>query len=343
MHRISCPGFILVVLALLAPWSAGCSDADSSGDSSGLPLLSVSRETHEEYRTERTLQNTLGMEFIRVPAGEFRMGSGDARFLGERAFSEQPIHLVRIHRDFAMGRFEVTVGQFRQFATATGFRTEAERDGMGCNELEIATGHVRRNPERNWRNPGFEQNDRHPVVCISAEDAMAFCDWLGKQDEHTYRLPTEAEWEYCCRAGTQTRYYTGDLPESLEGTANIADQSLQGHVPLVASWAVTWSDQFAFTAPVGSLTPNPWGLHDMLGNVGEWCSDWYAAGYYQLAPADYPTGPVEPTDYRIVRGSSWYNAAESARSANRHDGVPTHRSTTNGFRVVLELPLEQTP
>ena len=133
-----------------------------------------------------------------------------------------------------------------------------------------------------WRNVGFAQTDLHPVVCVSWNDAVAFCDWLSRKEGKTYRLPTEAEWEYACRAGTTTRYWCGDDPEGLARAANVPDASAKSLFP---AWkTIGASDGCVFTAPVGSYRPNPFGLYDMHGNAWQWCSDWAYSRYYEISP-----------------------------------------------------------
>jgi len=279
--------------------------------------------------------NSAGQEFVKIPAGTFRMGIDGGREIGPQCYSERPAHSVTISQSFWLGRHEVTVGQFRQFVDATGYRTEAEQSGSGCNGLNLKTGAVEQRPEWTWRDTGFNQTDRHPVVCVSWADANAFCDWLSERESVRHRLPTEAEWEYACRAGSQTLLSTGDSLHSLEGHANCGDRSLL-RVFSRARGVPPWDDGFSFTAPVGSFRPNAFGLFDMHGNVGEWCSDWFDPQYYDVSSRVDPTGPVTSSYWRAVRGGSWYNTPSSCRSSGRHDGVPTAASTTNGFRVVME-------
>src|SRR5262249_50032113 len=154
--------------------------------------------------------NSIGMKLVRIPAGSFLMGSADAG--GEANRSETPRHEVRITKDFDLGQFEVTVGQFRRFVADANYETDAEKDGQGgsgYNE-EKKTFFENRNPKYTWRHVGWEQTDDHPAVNVSWNDATAFCDWLSKKEDRHYRLPTEAEWEYSCRASSTTRYHTGD-------------------------------------------------------------------------------------------------------------------------------------
>ncbi len=248
---------------------------------------------------------------------------------------------MRITRPFYLGTYHVTRGQFRQFVADTGYKTDAEigykgrkpgGTGWDPDKKEFDSGE-----KYSWRNAGFEQTDEHPVVNVSWGDAVAFCTWLSKKESKAYRLPTEAEWEYACRAGTTTRYYSGDDPETLAKVGNVADATLKEKVPI---WndIIKASDGYAFTAPVGKFKPNAFGLYDMHGNAWQWCADWYGGKYYLLSvpsPANDPTGP-DSGDGRVLRGGSWGSGPgpDDSRSAKRGGYSP--RSTgkfTFGFRV----------
>ena len=270
-----------------------------------------------------------------IPAGEFMMGAVPGDDVSQFTSGEHPRHHVSISRDFFLSRFETTRAQFREFVNATGYVTQAERSGLGANSLNLGTGDVQQMPATTWRSPGFAQTDDHPVICVSWYDAVAFCEWLSATHKQRFRLPTEAEWEYACRAKSDTRYSTGDSPQSLLGHANLGDQSLLAQFALAGGTA-PWSDSAPFTSEVGQYLPNRFGLHDMHGNVGEWCQDWYSNDFYQQSPAVDPVGPSTPTGWHSIRGGSWYNAAFSSRSSGRHDAVATAPSTTNGFRVLME-------
>ena len=142
------------------------------------------------------------------------------------------------------------------------------------------------------------------MVNVSWNDAVAFCKWLSRKEGKTYRLPTEAEWEYACRAGTTTRYYSGDDPETLAKVGNVADAAVKAKFP---DWKFTIkaNDGYVFTAPVGKFKPNAFGLYDMHGNAWQWCADWYGPEYYAKSLADDPTGPASGNG-RVLRGGSWY-------------------------------------
>jgi formylglycine-generating enzyme required for sulfatase activity len=242
---------------------------------------------------------------------------------------------VRITRPFYLGKHEVTVGQFRRFAGDTGYKTEAERDGKGANIFSETRQEFAPDAKGNWRMPGYVQSEDHPVVCVSHRDAEEFCEWLTRKEGRRYRLPTEAEWEFACRAGTTTLYPEGDNPEGLAAIANVADASANRKFPIVTS--IEADDGFVFAAPVGSFAPNPWGLHDMIGNVNEWCSDWYDKAYYSAAPAADPSGPAQ-TPRRVFRGGGWSNRPWNCRPADRLFCAHGDRYANVGFRVAADVP-----
>jgi formylglycine-generating enzyme len=296
----------------------------------------------QEDRPDRFV-NSVGMEFVLIPAGKFRMGSTKEELVEilrahrddepEWYVAEVPPHEVEITRPFYLGKHEVTVGQFRRFVEEAGYKTEAETDGQGgwgFNKVENKF--ESRKPIYSWRNAGFEQTDEHPVVNVTWNDAVAFCDWLSKKEGKKYRLPTEAEWEYSCRANTTTRFWSGDADENLRGVANIADASFKQKYA-AASWAVAWDDGYPFTAPVGRFKPNGFGLCDMHGNVWEWCQDWYGEKYYQNSPPKDPQGPSAGS-FRVIRGGSFYDAPRYCRSAFRDRSGPADRVSYVGIRVV---------
>ena len=170
------------------------------------------------------------------------------------------------------------------------------------------------------------------MVEVSWNDATAFCAWLSKKEGKTYELPTEAEWEYACRAGTTTHFWCGDTDASLKGNANLGDAALKMKSPGL-SVAVGWDDGYAFTSPVGSFHKNPWDLYDMHGNVWQWCADGY--GPYQEGYVKDPNRK-DSVNIRVLRGGSWCNAP--CRSAFRARSDPAHGRDIYGFRVVLRLP-----
>lgn len=298
----------------------------------------------------------LGMKFVLVPSGEFLMGSdespealasaypqyGRERFLA--LFDEAPVHKVRITRSFYLGQYEVTVGQFRRFVEASGYQPESEADGTGGygynpdydpEKSERGDAFEGRNPKYSWRNPGFKQGDDHPVVNVTWNDAVAMSKWLSEKEGKTYRLPTEAEWEYAARAGTRTRYYSGNDPQSLLKVANTFAADTKMKWPQWKNYALAGGDGFEFTAPVGSFAPNALGLYDMHGNAWEWCADWYDDAYYAKSPANDPLGPASGK-VRVRRGGSWHTWSFYVRSSYRNWNSPDTRYTLVGMRLLRE-------
>jgi eukaryotic-like serine/threonine-protein kinase len=267
----------------------------------------------------------LGMEFRVIPPGEFQMGARDDEVKGEMGSlqAETPRHPVRITRPFAIGKFEVTVGQFRKFIDANPtYKTTAERDGgYGIKNGEVVSG-----KEYNWKNVGYEQADRAPVWSVSWDDAVEFCKWLSKEDGRKFRLPTEAEWEWACRAGTDTRTF---WPAS--------DNSHQ--------YAYSGSPNNRKPQTVGGLSANAYGLHDACGNVWEWCHDWFNDSYYKNSPVDDPTGPPGPQEqprrarHRVQRGGGTYGGAFALNSTSRL----LREAEVCGFRVVCDLAEDSRP
>jgi formylglycine-generating enzyme required for sulfatase activity len=283
---------------------------------------------------EKEAVNFLGMRLVRISPGTFTMGSPKQE-AGRDVDEEQ--HEVQITRPFYLGKHEVTLREFRAFVRETGYRTEPERDGEGGSAYTQQDGVWKfegRKPEYIWSKTGFPRTDDHPVSNVTWNDAVAFCQWLSSKEGRKYRLPTEAEWEYCCRAGTTTRYHHGDGEEGLISIANIADASGKRMLP---AWkmAVSHDDGFPFTAPVGQFQPNAWGLHEMHGSLWEWCADFYDAEYYQRSPRQDPQGPAEGA-MRVARSGCWNEGSRTCRSADRSKGVPSYRSSGVGFRVLLQ-------
>jgi formylglycine-generating enzyme required for sulfatase activity len=275
-----------------------------------------------------TVTNSIGMKLTLITAGTFQMGSPESDT--EAFASEKPQHRVRITQPFYLGVHEATRGQFRRFVDEAGYQTEAEKDGKGGWGWNEEAKKFEQNTRYTWQNPGFEQTDDHPVVNVSWNDAVAFAAWLSRKEGNTYRLPTEAEWEYACRAGTTTRYSMGDDPEGLVAVGNIADGTAKAKYP---DWTtIAARDGYIYTAPVGRFQPNRFGLYDMHGNVYEWCSDGYAADYYKQSPVDDPPGAAGAA-LRVRRGGSWGYDPRLCRSASRNWDSPGYRSSFVGFRL----------
>ena len=268
--------------------------------------------------TEKQYSNSIGMKFVRIEPGTFDMGYGyggqlpqellAAREHGGRNiglsqfgkngdYDEHPTHRVTITKPYYMGVYEVTNRQYERF-----------------DPLHM---HLR-------GKKGFSIDNDEAVVFVSWQEAKAFCDWLSKKEGLPYRLPTEAEWEYACRAGTKTQFYTGDnLPEQFLKNPDNSWYPCPGR---------SRGREEVVPLNVGKLSPNPWGLYDMHGNVEEWCNDWY--GPYEGGTQRDPVGRVDG-DFKVTRGGSHGTVAYYLRSCNRMGTLPEDKSFMIGFRVVL--------
>ncbi|MGO8751312.1 MAG: formylglycine-generating enzyme family protein [Thermoguttaceae bacterium] len=275
----------------------------------------------------RRITNSLGMQLALIPAGRFIQGSPSSE--DARAGDELP-HRVHITRPFYLGVHDVTVGQFQRFVENTGYRTDGEKDPSGvpiCIRVRDNTRLIM-SRAHSWRNPGFAQGETYPVVDVSWYDAVEFCRWLSGLEGQSYRLPTEAEWEYACRAGSVTRFSCGNDESTLLKTAN---------VKVLDPEDLTRISDHDSMLPVGSLAANAFGLYDMHGNVSQWCADWYDWDYYARAETEDPQGP-SAGDQRVVRGGSFSNHWAFARSARRL-AYPPHKVDFNiGFRVARSCP-----
>jgi formylglycine-generating enzyme required for sulfatase activity len=271
-------------------------------------FLAFRREAHrppaeppeKSAASDPLLTNSIGMKLALIPAGEFLMGSPPNE--KGRSHEERVPHHVQVSRPFHMGIHEVTRGQFRQFVDATNWQTQAEKSRK----------------QDSWRsNRQFEQDDNHPVLFVSWTDAQEFCRWLSHKEGRNYRLPTEVEWEYACRAGTATAFHQGDSLTSQQANIDDAPGPSRGR-----------------TTPVGSFPSNAWGLYDMHGNVWEWCQD----AVHVLPPkASLPddTALHFKVEKRVLRGGSWDSPGRVCRAAVSSTYSPGHNSNYLGFRVVM--------
>lgn len=274
-------------------------------------------------------------ELVLLPTGSFMMGSPDNE--KDRSPDEGPVHKVTLSRPIAVGRFEVSRGEFAAFVARSNYKTDAER-GDGCwgwNGKEWKS-----DAKFNWRNLGFAQTDDHPVVCVSWNDAQAYVKWLNDQHPSLpagkkFRLLTEAEWEYSARAsqGTQRFPWGDDLDYSVMCRwSNVADQTTKKEVPITASWAIDCNDNHAYTAPGGAFPANAFGLHNLHGNAWEWVQDrWH--DNYNGAPSDGQSWEAGSDERRVLRGGSWSSHPRILRSARRYWFAPGGRSGFSGFRV----------
>jgi sulfatase modifying factor 1 len=256
------------------------------------------------------------IEWASIPAGTFTMGSPASEF-GRSADEIQ--HQVTLSA-FKMSKYEITIAQFKAFIDATGYKTDADK-GVWFIGSDIWTGTKgEKKAGVNWKcdingnsRPVTEYN--HPVIHVSWNDAMAFAEWMG------CRLPTEAEWEYACRAGTTTPFNTGN-------NLTTAQANYDGTYPYNNNEKGEYRGK---TMPVGSFPPNAWGLYDMHGNVWEWCSDLY--GDYSAEAQANPKGTSSGFE-RVYRGGSWFYDAGLCRSAHRYCYNPANRDYEMGFRIV---------
>jgi len=314
-----------------------------------LPVISVEAESPAsakplEHITLK-LSDTAAMKLVKVPAGKFLMGSKTTERHRTRDGRESPRREVTITRDFHIGICEVTRGQFAAFVKDSGYITQAEREGWTFAWDGRVWGKVN---GASWRKAGFDQTDEHPVICVSFDDAVAFCRWMGKKTAKHVLLPTEAQWAYACRAGTKTAYVWGDKWDDGKGWANAADATARKRFK---GWrAFPWADGYVFTSPAGKYKANAFGLHDVHGNVFEWCADWYDKDYFKKGPKVDPMGPAGGRQ-RVLRGGSWLSSPGRCRSAGR-TGCNLRGSYCDfivGFRVVVEpddsrkLPGESRP
>lgn len=260
-------------------------------------------------------------QMIVVPAGAFVMG---AKY-SEGADDEMPIHRVRIRQNFAIGRYEVTRHEFKAFVARTGYRIDGPchfLGNRGWKSSDLA----------NFRRPFIPQNDDHPVVCVNWHDAKAYVAWLSSITAKSYRLPSEAEWEYAARGGAPTRYHFGTSRGDLCAYGNGSD----------AEFPYKWrnnacADGYRWgTARAGSYKPNAFGLYDTIGNAKEWVEDCWNDSY-DGAPIDGRPWETGNCRHRIHRGGSWLNEPRYLRSAARFRSYAGYRYFDHGFRVVHSL------
>ena len=260
-----------------------------------------------------------GISMVSIPGGTFRMGSRLSAEEVKKKFGgdvdpykvEHPVHTVTLD-GFEMSAHAITVDVYRKFVDTTGYKTDVER-GEGANIFNGSKWEQK--SDAHWRNPYYSQSDDYPVTCVSWNDAKAFCEWLSSETGNNFSMPTEAEWEYACRAGTETIFYTGNNESVLAR----------------AGWYIENSGKK--THPVGQKEPNAWGLYDMHGNIWEWCNDWYDENYYSSSPSTNPSGPAAGSR-RVIRGGCWFSNAGFCRSASRSGDPPVPTYSDLGFRVV---------
>ena len=224
-------------------------------------------------------------------------------------------------------------GTVRRFVEAAGYRTDAELGG-NCWAVQ-ADGKLAEQAGRDWGNPGFPQTDRHPVVCVSWNDAKAYVQWLSNQGGGRYRLPSESQWEYAARAGESGPYSFGDSEGSVCDFANVYDGTAEQQSNRDYSFVAPCDDGAVYTAPVGGYQPNGFGLHDMHGNVFEWTEDCYH-DTYAGAPSDGAAWTAGDCAHRMYRGGSWNLRWGNVRSSSMRFWGSTDRWADVGFRLLQD-------
>ena len=270
-------------------------------------------------------------ELVVIPAGSFVMGSTEAETTREgrrpeTAEWERPQHAVNVDAALGVGKYLVTRREFAAFVAAT-----HRPMTRGCTVLD---GTWQQEDAHGFADPAFAQTDLDPATCVAVEDAEAYAGWLSTATGHRYRLPREAEWEYAARAGTSTSRWWGDARDTLCAHANGADRRYAASYAADPHANTGCDDGFVHTNPGDAFPANPFGLHDMLGNVWEWTADCFVPNYRDApskASAEITAGDCSR---RMIRGGSWHNSPDSLRSAARFWLPPGMHSSSLGFRIV---------
>ncbi|MEI6233720.1 MAG: formylglycine-generating enzyme family protein [Planctomycetota bacterium] len=274
---------------------------------------SLAHALENENTTTLELGSGVKLEYVVIFGGTFKQGS-PATEVGRNA--DELLHDVTLKSGFAMSKYPITIGQFKQFVAETKYRTEAESGpsgGFGFDGKALV-----QKKEYTWRNPGFKQTDTHPVVLVTWHDAVKFCTWLSTKSGKSIKLPNESQWEFACRAKTETRFYNGDTDEAA----------------LVIAWFKKNAE--GGTHPVGEKMPNAFGLFDMCGGVYQWCRDLYNP-YREKSDTTPVAEAVEGKPRYVLRGGSFLKDAKHCRSASRYRNDEHSRNADNGFRIVIEL------
>jgi len=286
-----------------------------------IPFLCTSQENSDQHKSEIKLKQAVnprdGQIYIWIPPGTFYMGcsQGDNECQNMKPFAnENPRHRVVISKGFWIGKTETTVHAYKKYAQSTGRKGPVD--------------FVHEAPEK-FQEKGFPKSDGHPMAYVTWEDAIKYCEWAGG------RLPTEAEWEYAARAGSNTSRY-GNLDDiawcadnsghSILNSSELNDRQLRNQKLI---------DNENNTHPVGRKTPNYFGIHDMLGNVAEYCSDWFDEDFYQISNDIDPKGPMG-IEYKVIRGGSFKDRPLGVRVSRRTFMLLDHRFNSIGFRCVLD-------
>jgi formylglycine-generating enzyme required for sulfatase activity len=267
-----------------------------------------------------------------LPAASFTMGSLSTE--RGRSENEGPPHVITFAKPFAVGKFQVTRDEFAAFVNETGYDS-----GGKCRTFEH--GSFTGDTSLSWRDPGFPQTGTHPAVCLNWADAKAYVAWLSKKTKRTYRLLSEAEFEYAVRGqtdlGIYSRYAFGSDDKDLCRYGNGLDQTATQKLTGTSDWSYApCNDGYAYTSPVGSFQPNVFGLYDMVGNVWQWVEDCYV-GNYSTTPRDGSAMTGRDCSTRIIRGGSWLSVPDLLRAAYRGSLTSDQRYSYGGIRVARTL------
>ncbi len=338
-------------LALAAPFMVVMSRAQSNGHPEASPQIvesSQGKAGNADLTPGHAYRDSLasggkGPEMVVLPGGKFAMGSPENE--AGREENEGPLHIVSV-RSFALGKYPVTRGEFAAFVSATGYKTDAEKNTpVPFQPAELGTPvacFAYKGGQDNgwkagssWRDPGYKQEDSEPAVCLSWNDAQAYVNWLSRETGKPYRLPTSAEMEYAIRAGSSAPYPWGSAADDVCQYGNVRDVNANARFP---QWkkGVACNDGALFTSAVGHYRSNAFGLFDTVGNVEVWTED-CGADNYDSAPSDGSAQQSPGCERRTLRGSSWNFAPASFRSAHRENPPAAGRSFDTGLRVAEDV------